>query len=242
MNDGEKGARPQGGWNESHRRTDGFLGDTEEGLGVKDQRPPEYVGAEGTFRGGEKYGGTERGRLVAEMKAEREERSRSRRGSPNRLARYDMGASAKVYGLRALACIVEIMEDEGEASAVRLAAAREVLDRGFGRSKQVTEVSGVDGDEIRNRLVIEFVGVPRVGGGKEGEWGSGAQSGNGPVGASYASRMNTRPESEVNARWMQGIAEQITQVEPGVDGKVEDVEPHEVEEVAQGKVKPPWMK
>jgi hypothetical protein len=90
------------------------------------------------------------------------------------------------------------MENEGESSAVRLAAAKEVLDRGFGRPKQVTEIGGVDGDEIRNRLVIEFVGVPRKEGVDMAEGGM--------------SRDTTMPNSEVNHKWGQGVREAIEDV------------------------------
>jgi hypothetical protein len=140
-----------------------------------------------------------------------------------------MGASAKVYGLRALATIVEIMEDELESASVRLMAAKEVLDRGFGRPKQVTEVGGIDGDEIRNRLIIEFVGVPAR---------SGAEIA--PLGNSGVARAGTRmPESEVNNKWMEGVgSELVKEVGVGRGGsdlsswhkevarrEVEDVEP-----------------
>jgi hypothetical protein len=173
---------------------------TEEGLAPLDMNIPEHLACDATFRGGEKFGRTERGQLIQEMQLEREERRNSRKGSPNRLARFDIGASAKVYGLRALATIVEIMENEEEASPVRLAAAREVLDRGFGRPKQVTEVGGVDGDEIRNRLIIEFVGVPR-------EASSGARPS--PLGNAGVSRQGPRTESEVGQRWMESVGSEV---------------------------------
>lgn len=84
------------------------------------------------------------------------------KGTPNKVARFDLAKSAKVYGLRALATCIEIMENTDEAGATRLAAAKEILDRGFGKAKQVTEVSGPDGGDIQSRLVIEFVGQPPI--------------------------------------------------------------------------------
>lgn len=92
----------------------------------------------------------------------REKTGGRQKGTPNKVARFDLAKSAKVYGLRALAVAIEIMENEQEAGPVRLAAAKEVLDRGFGRAKQVTEISGIDGEEIQSRLVIEFVGQPPI--------------------------------------------------------------------------------
>jgi hypothetical protein len=92
----------------------------------------------------------------------REKTGGRQKGTPNKVARFDLAKSAKVYGLRALAVAIEIMENEKEAGPVRLAAAKEVLDRGFGKAKQVTEISGIDGEEIQSRLVIEFVGQPPI--------------------------------------------------------------------------------
>lgn len=92
----------------------------------------------------------------------REKTGGREKGTPNKNARFELAASAKIYGLRALATIVEIMEDEDEAASTRLLAAKEVLDRGFGKAKQITEITGADGDEIQSRLVIEFVGQPPV--------------------------------------------------------------------------------
>lgn len=92
----------------------------------------------------------------------REKTGGRQKGTPNKVARFDLAKSAKVYGLRALAVAIEIMEDDSEAGPVRLAAAKEVLDRGFGKAKQVTEISGIDGEEIQSRLVIEFVGQPPI--------------------------------------------------------------------------------
>jgi|SRR5215469_2771268 len=172
--------------------TRGYSGDSEEGLAPKDLGVPEDLACDATFRETTPRG--TRAELIAQMNADREQRRGNRSGSPNRLARYDIGASAKVYGLRALATIVEIMENEKEAAPVRLAAAKEVLDRGFGRPKQITEIGGLDGDEIRNRLVIEFVGVP-------------AKSSAAP-GESLQSRTEgVKTASQVSATWANQVGE-----------------------------------
>lgn len=183
--------------------------------------------------------GTERGRLIQEMQAERDRASNLRVGNnANRMARYDMGASAKVYGLRALATIVEIMENVNEPSPVRLAAAREVLDRGFGRPKQVTEVGGLDGDEIRNRLVIEFVGVPkrdegeressREVGGFGAEKADLAQGSRAPLGTSGGTRdlsndpwpVDARCNSGVPGGWQRGVAREVAKTVPRTQAHV----------------------
>lgn len=83
-------------------------------------------------------------------------------GTPNKVARVDMQKSARVFGLRALSVLVDVMEDEDANNSDRISAAKEVLDRGFGKAKQITEVSGIDGEEIQTRLTIEFVGQPPI--------------------------------------------------------------------------------
>jgi len=197
-------------------------GESEEGLAPRDFPRGDAYNV-GTV--GEVAARGQRAELIRQMEADRAERG-TRKGSPNRLARYDITASAKVYGLRALATIVEIMEDAEEAAPVRLAAAKEVLDRAFGRPKQITEIGGLDGDEIRNRLVIEFVGA-----------------GAGPL----PSRVENRPKSEVDHRWNSKVLEEgVTQVEEvnrvGASGAVEPAS--DVSEVVG--VKPsfvnPWAK
>lgn len=82
------------------------------------------------------------------------------KGTPNAKARFDLAMSARVYGLRALATVVEIMEDPDQPPALRLAAASQILDRGYGRPAQVTTHSAPDGGAIQSCLRIEFVGVP----------------------------------------------------------------------------------
>lgn len=95
---------------------------------------------------------------VEEVLAKRAKTGGRQVGTPNKQKKFELMKTAQLYGLRAVATIVEIMEDEGAAHTVRLAAASELLDRGFGKSKQMVEHGGIDGDEIKSRLIIEFVG------------------------------------------------------------------------------------
>lgn len=81
-------------------------------------------------------------------------------GTPNKEKKFDVTKIARQYGLRAIATVIEVMEDDGESGAVRLAAANSILDRGFGRAKQTVEHTGEDGNDIQHRLVVEFVGQP----------------------------------------------------------------------------------
>jgi hypothetical protein len=83
-------------------------------------------------------------------------------GTPNKQKKFDVMATARQYGLRAIATVIEVMEDDTESGAVRLAAANSLLDRGFGRAKQTVEHTGEDGNDIQHRLVVEFVGQPPV--------------------------------------------------------------------------------
>lgn len=84
-------------------------------------------------------------------------------GTPNKVARVDIMKSAKVFSLRALGTLVDIMEDENQPGAVRVSAANSVLDRAFGKAKQITEIGGIDGGDIQTKLTIEFVGAPGQG-------------------------------------------------------------------------------
>lgn len=84
------------------------------------------------------------------------------KGTPNKVARVDIQKSARVFGLRALATLVDVMEDERANNSDRISAAKEILDRGFGKTKQVTEITGADGGDIQTKLTIEFVGQPPI--------------------------------------------------------------------------------
>jgi hypothetical protein len=101
------------------------------------------------------YGNEE---TVEEVLAKRQKTGGRQVGTPNKQKKFELMKSAQLYGLRALATIVEVMEDEDNPPTVRLSAATELLDRGFGKSKQMVEHGGIDGDEIKSRLIIEFVG------------------------------------------------------------------------------------
>jgi hypothetical protein len=80
-------------------------------------------------------------------------------GTPNKFARIDIMKAARIYSLQALGTLVDIMKDEKQPGAVRVAAANSVLDRAHGKAKQVTEIGGIDGGDIQTKLTIEFVGT-----------------------------------------------------------------------------------
>lgn len=82
------------------------------------------------------------------------------KGTPNKMARIDIMKAARIYSLQALGTLVDIMKDEAQPGATRVAAANSVLDRAYGKAKQITEIGGFDGGDIQTKLTIEFVGGP----------------------------------------------------------------------------------
>lgn len=77
------------------------------------------------------------------------------KGSPNKATR-ELKEAARAFSVDALSTIAKIMR-EGENETVRLAAAKELLDRGFGKSTQMVAT-----DEEAGGFHIEVVtGVPR---------------------------------------------------------------------------------
>jgi hypothetical protein len=68
-----------------------------------------------------------------------------KKGTPNK-ATADIKALARVHGPEAVEKLVELMRTGPEK--VRLAAARELLDRGYGKPTQAVEVSGHEGGPL----------------------------------------------------------------------------------------------
>lgn len=75
--------------------------------------------------GGEKFGGRKKGVLNK--------------------ATADVRKMAQTYGPEAVDILAEIMRDESKPDAARIAAAKELLDRGFGKSPQSLDLSSTDG-------------------------------------------------------------------------------------------------
>lgn len=95
---------------------------------------------------------------VEDVLAKRQKTGGRLKGTPNKQKKFELTQTAKQYGLRALATMVEILDNEDAPPTVRLQAANDILDRGFGKAKQIQEITGADGGEIQSRLIIEFVG------------------------------------------------------------------------------------
>lgn len=62
-------------------------------------------------------------------------------GSINK-ATADLKGMARQYSVQALTILTELMQDPETPPAARIQAAREVLDRGYGKPTQAVEVSG----------------------------------------------------------------------------------------------------
>lgn len=75
-------------------------------------------------------------------------------GSLNK-ATADVKALAQDYGQRAIDRLVKIMESDEQPAAAQVAAAKELLDRGYGKAVQAMKLDG--GLEIRGikRVIVD---------------------------------------------------------------------------------------
>ena len=76
-------------------------------------------------------------------------------GKVNQIKR-DLASMAKGHAEAALATLVEIMTNPGEAASARVSAATALLDRGYGKPVQAMEHSGPDGEPIPTSLTVVF--------------------------------------------------------------------------------------
>ncbi|MDG9784653.1 hypothetical protein [Metapseudomonas otitidis] len=63
-------------------------------------------------------------------------------------ATADVKALAQEFGPAAMQALVSILKDKKSPPAARVAAAKEVLDRAYGKAKQSLEVGGTDGGPL----------------------------------------------------------------------------------------------
>lgn len=73
-----------------------------------------------------------------------ERRGGRAKGTPNKSTK-DIKAIAQPYGPEAVETLVSIMRDVAQPPAARVAASKEVLDRGFGKSVQKNDLTSSDG-------------------------------------------------------------------------------------------------
>lgn len=70
------------------------------------------------------------------------------KGTPNH-ATADIKALAQLYGAGAIDTLADIMKNESAPEASRIAAAKELIDRGFGKAVQTVQATGADGGPIQ---------------------------------------------------------------------------------------------
>lgn len=70
------------------------------------------------------------------------------KGTPNRVT-ADIKALAQTYGPDAIDTLAEIMRNEAAPEAARISAAKELIDRGFGKAVQTVQSTGADGGPIQ---------------------------------------------------------------------------------------------
>lgn len=77
-----------------------------------------------------------------------------KKGTPNK-ATAEIKELAREHGSRAIAALVRIL-DNSDSDTARIAAAKELLDRGYGKSTAVQELSGPGGAPLSPpQLVIQ---------------------------------------------------------------------------------------
>lgn len=74
-------------------------------------------------------------------------------GTPNK-ATADIKALAQVHGEQAIGTLAGMIGDTSLPPAARVAAAKELLDRGYGKAGQSVELSATDGKSMA--LVVQF--------------------------------------------------------------------------------------
>ncbi|QLL11715.1 hypothetical protein [Pseudomonas chlororaphis] len=70
------------------------------------------------------------------------------KGQRNKIT-ADIKVIAQAFGEEAVNALVEIMRDGDAPHAARVAATKEILDRGYGKSKQELELAGPGGGPIQ---------------------------------------------------------------------------------------------
>lgn len=75
-----------------------------------------------------------------------------KKGVPNK-ATADIKALAQQHGPEAIATLVKIMSAEEQPAAARVSAVKELLERGYGKVSQPTEITGADGGPIETRSI-----------------------------------------------------------------------------------------
>lgn len=77
------------------------------------------------------------------------------KGAQNKITK-EIKEIARSHGVAAVKALANIMNSKKEMSGARIAAAKELLDRGFGKSPQPVDGDG-QGGPIQHALTVRFV-------------------------------------------------------------------------------------
>jgi hypothetical protein len=83
------------------------------------------------------------------------------KGARNKIT-SDIKEIAQSYGEEAVENLVEIMRDRGAPPAARVAATKEILDRGYGKSIQTTDLKSSDGSMTPKGLGDFYANLPGI--------------------------------------------------------------------------------
>jgi hypothetical protein len=86
-----------------------------------------------------------------------ERRGGRQKGTPNKIT-ADVRALAQEYGEDAIRELATILTTSENHSA-RISAAKELLDRGYGKSMQAVELTGADGGPLETITRVELVAL-----------------------------------------------------------------------------------
>lgn len=80
------------------------------------------------------------------------------KGTPNKVT-ADIKEIAQSFGEEAITHLVEIARNGAAPPAARVAAVKEILDRGYGKAKQDVELTGANGGPVETVTRIELVAL-----------------------------------------------------------------------------------
>lgn len=80
------------------------------------------------------------------------------KGTPNKIT-ADIKEIAQSFGHEAITHLVEIARNGDAPPAARVAAVKEILDRGYGKARQDVELTGTNGGPLETVTVVELVAL-----------------------------------------------------------------------------------
>lgn len=86
-----------------------------------------------------------------------ERRGGRKPGTPNKVT-ADVRALAQEYGAKAIAALAKIMDSEEQPAAARVSAAKELLDRAYGKAPQ--PITDGDGGSLADAVSKLIEGLP----------------------------------------------------------------------------------